>query len=149
MSTYRAEASFESYAETAQFGPWLSYAVADSPDNYPGGKFGVHPTSAPALNPDGTPYNFPWASQTAYVSAKVTEVQAMGGQADYVHYRLPVQAPSTTKEVFLPEYAIANAPPVMDSTVSSSLTARRNRTVNQAGTNQFFARSGTANAGSG
>lgn len=140
MGTYQPEANFESFTNTAQYGPWQTYEIVDSPDNYPGGKFGRHRQSAPALNPDGTPYQFPWASQAAYVAFKSQLVISMGGQADTVRFRLPISNSATSKEVFLPEYSIAYSAPAMDSTVSKSLTARRPKTVNQRGSNWFFPR---------
>jgi hypothetical protein len=63
-------ANYVAYSSTSQYTPWTNYAKADSPDNYPGGKYGIHPSYAPALNSDGTPYNFPWDSQTDFVAAQ-------------------------------------------------------------------------------
>jgi hypothetical protein len=140
LSTYLPEANFESFNVVATYGPWRTYEIADSPDSYPGGKFGIHPAQPPAVNPDGTAYNFPWASQAAYVTFKQNQVISIGGQADNIHYRLPAAVSSTTKEVFLPEYAIAYSPPAQDTTVSTSLTRRRGKTVNQSGSNQRFVR---------
>lgn len=117
--------NFVAYQTSSQFTPWAAWPKADSPDNYPGGKFGVHPSYAPAINSDGTPYNFPWPSQDAYVSAQVTVLVNQGGNANQNGYQLPVQAPNQTQIAFLPEYAISYYPPGRDSTVSASLTRRR------------------------
>lgn len=119
------EPNFEVFDSTEQLTDWFTYDLADAPDNYPGGKFGIHPDSEPALNPDRTPYRFPYTSQLAYITFKMQEVMGLGGLADLFHFKLPISAPTQTKRVFYPEYAIATDPPPRDSTVSMSLTRRR------------------------
>lgn len=119
----KTEPNFESYQVIEQFTPWTDYAVADSPDNYPGGKFGRTPNAAPAINPDGSPYTFQYASQKAYVDTVKASVLAAGGQADDLRYRLPIIASSTTKRVFTPDLAVAWNPPIKDSTVTKSWTS--------------------------
>lgn len=119
------EADFETFESTGQHTGWISYERADSPDNFPGGKYGLNPSTAPALNPDGSSYIFPFASQLDYVSAKSAEVLRLGGIADDVHYKLPIQNDNQTRRSYKAEYAVAYAAPARDSTVSSSLTRRR------------------------
>jgi hypothetical protein len=138
------EQNFVAYQSTAQFTPWASWAVADSPDNYPGGKFGIHPSYAPAVNSDQTPYNFPWDSQDAYVTAQIAIVQGMGGNATETQYQLPIQAPNQTQLAFLPEYAVAYSAPGQDSTISASLT--RNRPVQVSGTQGWTSTTGFVRA---
>ena len=121
----RAEVNFESYESSGQLTDWIAYERVDSPDNYPGGRNGLTPSSAPAKNPDGSPYIFPYQSQQEYVTKKIAEVTAMGGVADNLHYKLPLTAAAQTRRPYLPEYAVAYSAPARDSTVSSSLTARR------------------------
>jgi hypothetical protein len=124
--------NFVAYQQTAQYTPWASWPKADCPDNFPGGKFGIHPGFGPAFNPDQTPYNFPWDSQEDYVTAQIAIVLGLGGQANDAQYQLPVQAPNQTQLAFLPEYAVAYYPPGRDSTVSASTT--RNRQIQESGT---------------
>ena len=121
----KAEPNFVAHRSESHFTEWKNWETADSPDNYPGGKFGQHPSYAPALNADGSPYTFPWASQAAYVAAQSAIVIAQGGNANTVQYQLPISGSDQTQIVFYPQYAVAYFPPGKDSTVSASLTAQR------------------------
>lgn len=123
------EPSFEWYEDSGQYGPWTPYEKADSPDNYPGGKFGLTPDRAPARNPDRSPYQFPYTSQADYVEKKKIEVISIGGNANDSRYQLPVQKASTAKRVYTPDLAIAYTAPARDSTVTSSWTSRKPRYV--------------------
>lgn len=132
--------NFVAYQTTEQYTPWASWPLADSPDNFPGGKYGQHPTYAPALNPDGTPYTFSWASQQAFVTAQIAIVTGLGGNANEQQYQLPISAPSQTQLAFPPDYAVAYFPPGRDSTISASLT--RNRQVTSSATQGWTSTSG-------
>jgi hypothetical protein len=121
------EKPFEWFEQTEQYGPWFPYDKADSPDNYPGGKQGLTPNSAPARNPDRSGYRFPYASQAAYIAAKKAEVLSVGGEADDQRYRLPIEKPSSFKRTFTPDLSIAYTAPVRESTITSSWTSRRPR----------------------
>ena len=123
-----AEPPLEIYGETGQYTPWEEYERADAAENYPGGKFGLHPSTEPALNSDRTPYVFPWNSQAEYVESRKREILSIGGIADDVRFRLPIQKTSQVKKVYHPDLAIAYNPPSKDSTVTTSWTARRPRT---------------------
>lgn len=102
------------------FGPWNSYDLADSPDNFPGGKYGQTPYAAPALTSTGQPYTFPYASQAAYVTQQQTIIQAIGGQATATQYRLPLARQTTTGlQSFDPINAIPLQVPVKESTVTT------------------------------
>lgn len=139
----RTEPDFEIYQTIGQYTDWILYEAADSPDNYPGGRFGLTPDAEPAVNPDQSPYQFPYASQAAYIAVRKAEVLALGGVAtDDVRYKLPIQKESQTKRVFTPDLAVAYDPPVKESTVTSSWTNRRN-TMDLNGADQYaiFARS--------
>jgi len=125
----RLEAAFEWYEQNEQFGPWTEYEKADSPDNYPGGKFGLTPNSLPARNPDRSPYQFQYESQSAYITQKKQEVLALGGNANDTRYQLPLQKSTTAKRVYTPDLAIAFTAPIRDSTVTSSWTSRKPRYV--------------------
>lgn len=70
-----------------RFGPWMPFDMADSPDNFPGGKYGQSPLTAPPLNQDGTPYEFRYASQAAYVAQQTAIILAAGGEANATHFR--------------------------------------------------------------
>lgn len=123
------EPPLEIYETTGQYEAWREYERADSPDNFPGGKFGLHPSTAPALNADQSPYVFPWESQAAFVASEKARILAVGGIADDARYRLPIQKQSQTKRVYRAELAIAYNPPAKDSTITTSWTGRRPRTV--------------------
>jgi len=125
MSTYRTVTNYQVFDTTGQFAPTTPFEIADSPDNYPGGKYGLHPQTAPALNPDGSVYTFPYTSQADYVAQKTIEVLGLGGQTTPTGYQLPIQSPSSAAMVFYPDYAIAYDPPAKESTVSISLTRMR------------------------
>lgn len=125
--TVSPEDPFEVYEETGQFTDYYEYEIVDSPDNYPGGKFGITPAHAPAKHPDGSPYQFAYPSQQAYVNEKKAEVLAAGGYADDLRYRLPLQRTSSSKRTFTADLAIAYTAPASDSTVTSSWTSRKPR----------------------
>lgn len=120
--------NYQLFDTTGQFGPATAYAVADSPDNFPGGKYGIHPDTQPALNPDGSAYVFPWASQNAFVTSEAIRIVNLGGIAGTETYQLPVAPISSTAQTFYPEYAIAYFPPAKESTVSLAVTGQRNPT---------------------
>lgn len=121
--------SYEWYEQSEQFGPWTAYEKADSPDNYPGGKFGLTPASLPARNPDRSPYQFAHTSQADYVEKKKAEVISLGGQANDSRWRSPIQKLITSKRVYTPDLAIAYTAPSRDSTVTSSWTSRKPRSI--------------------
>jgi hypothetical protein len=132
--------NFIAYQSSSQFTPWTPWQKADCPDNYPGGKFGIHPGFIPALNSDGTPYTFPWASQAAYVAAQIAIVLGLGGNANEQQFQLPVAAPNQTQLAFLPEYAVAYYPPGHDSTVSANNFRRR--PLQESGTQGWTSKAG-------
>lgn len=121
------EANFEFFESTAVYTDWHEYEKADSPDNYPGGKYGMNPWLDEPLNPDGSVYQFPYSSQQAYITAKKAEVISLGGQASNTQYRMLVQKENQTKRVYTPDLGIAYSASAKDSTVSSSVTGRHSR----------------------
>lgn len=123
------ERPFELYEATGEFTEWRAYDTADSPDNYPGGKFGLTPGAEPALNPDKSTYRFTYASQGDYVAAMKAQVKSVGGEADDLHYRLPIQKASQNKRVFWPNLAIAYSAPARDSSVTTPWITRTGRTT--------------------
>jgi hypothetical protein len=120
--------NYQMFNTTGQYGPSIPYQTADSPDNYPGGEYGIHPDVAPALNPDGTAYSFPWASQEAYIAAEVIVILGLGGIPGPESYQLPIAPVSSTAQIFYPDYAISYFPPAKESTVSIAVTGQRNPT---------------------
>jgi hypothetical protein len=82
-----------------RFGPWTDFTLADSPDNYPGGKYGQSPLVPPALNQDGTPYQFRYASQAAYVAEQTAIIVAAGGEANATQYRVRLAQASVSAKV--------------------------------------------------
>ncbi len=82
-----------------RFGPWTNFDLADSPDNFPGGKYGQSPLVAPALNQDGTPYQFRYASQADYVSQQTDIIVAAGGEANSTQYRVRLAQASVSAKV--------------------------------------------------
>lgn len=121
------EHSFQIFETNSQYTEWTEYEKSDCPENFPGGKFGITPTSAPALNTDRSPYQFPYTTQQAFVAAKRAAVLAMGGLADLIRYKLPIQKPSEAQRTYTPDLAIAYSAPARDSTITSSWTNRRPR----------------------
>lgn len=125
--TVSPEPNFAVYETNEQYTEWMTYELADSPDNFPGGKYGITPYKAPALNPDRTPYLFAAVSQISFVTQKILDIVGLGGIANEFRYRLPVQQPEKVKREFLPVYAISSESPARESTVSKSITRRRYR----------------------
>lgn len=108
---------------------WRRFAWADSPDNYPGGKYGQHPKTAPALAKDGSPYVFEWESQEAYETAEGARIVDGGGEVSGHTYRT-VLSRSTSSVTYLPEMAVASVNDVsgrVTSLPSSSLAPTANQ----------------------
>lgn len=122
----KSEPSLQWYEQAEEYGPWTAYDKADSPDNYPGGKFGLTKT-APALNPDRSPYQFPYSSQQQYVSSRKAEIFAMGGLADDTGYRMPIRREADFKRFYTPDLAVAHTAPASESTVTTPWMSRSPR----------------------
>lgn len=82
-----------------RFGPWTDFALADSPDNFPGGKYGQSPLVPPALNQDGSAYQFRYVSQAAYVSEQTAIILAAGGEVSGTQYRVRLAQASVSAQV--------------------------------------------------
>ena len=113
------EENFELSQNTTQYSQWFEYELADAPDNYPGGKYGLHPDHPPAVTPSGAPYVFMYESQSDYVEEVQTDIRERGGIADEFKYKLPLSDESSTKITFTPDLAVAYNPPIRDTTVTS------------------------------
>lgn len=82
-----------------RFGPFTNFDLADSPDNFPGGKYGQSPLVAPALNQDGSPYQFRYISQAAFVAEQTALIVAAGGEANATQYRVRLAEASVSAKV--------------------------------------------------
>lgn len=127
-SQVKRENNYELVNSSGTYTDWIPYEKADCASNFPGGKWGVHPDSAPALNPDGTRYRFAWTSQQEFVEYEMLRITRLGGIADELHYKMPLEKEATARMVFVPENAIAYDAPAKESTVSASITYQRGRT---------------------
>jgi hypothetical protein len=116
---------FSQSSSPNNYGPWNSYDLADSPDNFPGGKYGQTPYSAPALTPTGQSYTFPFTSQAVYITQQQAAILSIGGQVTDTQYRLPLsRQPSTGLQSFNPTNAIPLHVPVKESTVTTPWVRR-------------------------
>lgn len=88
-----------------KFSAWQSFTTVDSPDNYPGGKYGRTPMLAPAVSKDGSPYIFDWTSQADYVKWKSDEVIKNGGEVKGNQFRVRLYQ-STSATTYLPEMSL-------------------------------------------
>ena len=127
--SFDGERNYESVVTTGGFSPWQEYELADSPDNYPGGKFGVTPSRAPARTSTGATYNFPYSSQEEYVAQKIAEITQKGGQADATRFRLPLSEASMDRVTYTPDLAVAYSTPAKDSTVTTRWTREDTRKI--------------------
>jgi hypothetical protein len=123
--TVKPETNYSHFETTGQYTEKVPFDKADSPDNFPGGKWGLHPDRTPALNADGSPYHFPFLDQIAFIAHEVARILTLGGLTFDDGYKLPVTKPSSSAYVFYPEYAISYFPPSKDSDVTTSITRRR------------------------
>lgn len=124
------------------WGPWISYMKADSPDNFPGGRLGLHPATAPAVTkaPPHKPYKFPYKSQAEYIAfvKKLVSKSFDGkyhpeafktktlpnGQVTDIQYRYPMEDTVTVQKTWGVSDAVSNSEPVKASTVSANWYAR-------------------------
>lgn len=67
------------------WGPWREVGLADSPDNYPNGKFSA---DASRYDKDGQ-YVFSWSNQQEYVEWLQGSIEILGGDWAGNRYRLP------------------------------------------------------------
>lgn len=81
---------------TIRWSSWTRFTTVDSPDNYPGGKYGRTPMRAPALNKDGSDYIFPYQSQSQYEEQEGARIRADGGEVEGHMYRIRLSVSTTT-----------------------------------------------------
>ena len=77
---------FVSSSEFTSFGQWIPIPLADSPDNYPNGKFEGDPNKYDA---NGY-YLFEWANQSEFFEWFKKDIEKMGGEIADNNYRLPI-----------------------------------------------------------
>lgn len=110
LANGRQEANWSlNFAEQA-WTDWISFPKADSPDNWPGGKDGRTPLSAPALTKQGEPYVFPEVSQSAYETKLHAQIVANGGEVRKGQYRIPLSN-KTSSQSFVASATISSSPP--------------------------------------
>jgi hypothetical protein len=90
-------------SEASQWGPWRLVETADSPDNFPNGKY---PGDAARYGADGR-YLFAWTNQIQYVRWLRQIIETMGGDFADSRYRLPITAEVTAGEESSPDDALA------------------------------------------
>lgn len=112
------------YAETETVESWtdpIPVPRADSPDNFPGGRLGQTPHSAPALTASGEPYQFPYASQQAFLDEVVIpDLEARGGKLEGASFRLPLGGESRRSVVYTPERIMPSKMPLLGNAVQTS-----------------------------
>lgn len=92
---------------TTKWSSWRVFERADSPDNYPGGKFGRTPMTAPAVNKDGSPYIFEYQSQQDYEDQVAYQIRLDGGEVSGHNYRVKLVTSKQTT-TFLPELSLVS-----------------------------------------
>lgn len=80
--------------ESPHWGQWREVETADSPDNYPEGKY---PGVMSRYDSNGD-YMFPWASQSEYETSLDETIEALGGERVGGRWRIPL-VPSTSGSV--------------------------------------------------
>lgn len=103
----RNETYYSEQKNEVQYSSWYAFEKVDSPDNYPGGKYGRTPMKEPAINKDGTRYIFDYPSQQTYEDEQRQEIERSGGQVKGHSYRLRLSVSRTT-ETYLPEFALVS-----------------------------------------
>lgn len=91
---------------TQTFGPWRNIETADSPDNYPNGKYPGDPNK---LDRFGN-YIFAWANQAEYETWLIENIEAVGGEVSAGRFRIPLSAEYTTGAESHPKDALAAQP---------------------------------------
>lgn len=123
-TTYRAETPYNMIQSGQAFSSWKAVPIADSPDNYPGGRNGVHPMTYPAVNADGSDYVFAYSSQAEFLSEFTRAVEAMGGQVNGSVYRDLVSSTSSSS-AFDASSTIASSPAQPGAVVTGVITTER------------------------
>lgn len=112
------------YAETDTTESWtdpIPVPLADSPDNFPGGRLGQTPHQAPALTASGDPYPFPYASQQEFIDKVVLpDLDERGGKLEGASFRLPLGGESHRAVVYTPQRIMPGKMPLLGNAVQTS-----------------------------
>jgi len=99
--------------QNTQWSAWTSFGLADSPDNYPSGKY---PGDASKYTLTVPPvYIYAWPSQSAYISYLTNWILSQGGQVSGSLYRLPIldnyqpQSNSQNTDMLMPSSTVLYA----------------------------------------
>lgn len=101
------------------YSDWINFPLADSPDNYPGGRGGRTPYREPAINTDGTPYAFPYQSQKEYVDEMREMVLTGGGEVSGNRYRIVLTRGGQRTHVIEPSSVFKGGSPTGNSKVTT------------------------------
>ena len=107
-------------AEGQQWGAWTDFERADSPDNFPEGKYSGDQTR---FDESGT-YLFPYESQQEYVDEVSAYVESQGGEINGAQWRLPAGGEVFPTERTHPEYALAGPEMQIDSSYYPTVDPR-------------------------
>lgn len=101
------ESTFSIEAPTQKWTEWLKVPLADSPDNFPGGKNGITPLEAPAKDKEGNDYVFEYSTQEEFFLAFSQEILRQNGEFDgQTRYRLPLSEEEWMKKTYEAEQSI-------------------------------------------
>lgn len=128
-STRTPQPDFQVWEQTpTAWSAWSTFDKADSPDNYPGGKYGQTPDAEPALDKYGEPYEFEFESQEEYIADFVKnstrEIDVSGNR-----YRFGTSYIKRVVERFEAIGAVARKPPSRESQYSTNWIASMNGEV--------------------
>lgn len=117
----RKEADYAEVEITESWSDPLPVPLADSPDNFPGGRLGQTPHSAPALTASGEPYKFPYASQQEFLEKVVLpDLLERGGKIDGGAFKLPIGGENHRSVVYTPQRIVPSKMPLLGNAVQTS-----------------------------
>lgn len=117
----RPESPYVESSTVQDWSDWMAIPLADSPDNFPGGRLGQTPHAAPALTASGEPYVFPYASQSEFVETNFRpEVEGRGGMILDQRFRVPNSKPTVQATTYTPDRVVPSKMPLLGSAVQTS-----------------------------
>lgn len=120
---YFEEQNYTVSSDEDKTSEWIDFPLADSPDNFPGGKHGRTPFEEPALTMSGQPYIFEFKSQRELIEEMRQELEQFGADIKNGRYRIPL-VKNKTLQVYQPTGTIASNPPKPGSIKASWFTNR-------------------------
>lgn len=124
------EENWQEQVHDVRWSTWRHFDLADSPDNYPGGKYGITPKHAPALAKDGSAYIFDYNSQHEYEQEKSRQIIDAGGQVNGHDYRT-ILSRSAKSNIYLPEMALVSVNDAINSIQSLPTQSWQPRNIAQ------------------